>query len=943
MAVQTHNHREHVNTRPARGRSGKPVLSITPVTVAQVTQSARALADPTLMQAEDAIALQRTAGNRAVTGLIQTKLTVGAAHDRYEQEADRVAAQVTALPGSQNHNVQRAEDEELQAKPLAATITPLVQRQPEEEEIQTKALQRQPEEEEIQTKAIQRQSEEEEIQTKPLQRQPEEEEIQTQRSQAGSGFAVDTATERRLATGKGKGSPLPGDVRAFMEARFGADLSGVRLHTDSEAAHLSRALSAQAFTHGQDIYLGAGKYDPASTEGQRLLAHELTHVIQQGAAKPVKTPRGKSVYAASAPPNTQSPTHVQRVLNPLEWWQQGKEAKKGVKEAETKKGKAAAVLDALAGGLQGDQREEVMMAGLYGATMSGPEGMEFKPAGKFSEFLDQDAPAGIMNTTYVAQGAGQTLAGVMGLGRGIGQQFSKSRFQQHSGAKTIEKGVSDILGGITSAGSGVEGLVGDSAKTLIGNVPVLDVVYNYTLAGLKGKEAIEDTATATAMGIHSRQLKKKKRGALHNLPEFNRLRFMEEWNAKQAYRRIQQSGSRMQKLKYALSHPGLLTSKSSQYFRKKAEGKAREQLKQNYKQARQDVAVLEQKAKMGQPLSRTEQAKVRAFKDKYRSYEGYREAQKTTRFIGRRKAESAAVKGVEAAGYALDATGTFTAAGDLGATKATGKLLKFGASAYKGLRTLGARAKKVHRLRKAKNLLAYGSKTNRGIGWGMKQFFFGNVDKQREKLQSGIDKPNKIGHRFYAPGKKINEEYGGRGWDRDYNRWVAKRKMLGSPLALDGQTSRWARIGALAEEKNKAEYGGKKDRGLGWKIRQYLRPGSVTAKSAGFRRALEHGTTGKAIDMTPEKAVAARRLVMTSGERRQEQFLRGLQSSDPEVQKEHLRIYNRLAGGSLGGALSLAHRGLAKPEDIAQWQNDEKLAQEDQEAIKKLFEKETSL
>ncbi|HOU12531.1 MAG TPA: DUF4157 domain-containing protein [Anaerolineae bacterium] len=855
MAAQTRKHCENVKKQSVRGRDVKPTTAIAPIATAQ---AARALADPAPLQPEDALALQRTAGNRAVTGLLQTKL---------------------------------------------------------------------------------------------LQRQPEEEEIQTKRAQTGGGFTVDAETERRLTAGKGKGRPLPADVRAFMEARFGADLSGVQLHTDSNAEQLNRALSAQAFTHGKDIYLGAGKSDVTTATGQRLLAHELTHVIQQGAVKPTRPRQGqqsrKSACPASVPQTTQTHERVQRVLNPLEWWKQAKEGKKGVKEGKTKKEKAGTVIEALAGGLQGDQREEVTMAGLYGATMSGPEGKEFKPTGKFSEFLDQDAPSGLMNATYVAQGAGQTLSGIMGMGKGIKQQFSGSRFQQHTGAKGIEKGVSDILGGATSAGGGIESLVGDSAKTLVKmggeNIPILDVVYNYTLAGLKGKEAVEDTAMATAMGVHSHQLEKKKRGALHNLPGFNRRQFMEEWNAKQAYRRLQQSGTRMQKLKYALAHPGLLTSKPSQYFKKKAENKAGEQLKQQYKQERQDVRVLEQKAKMGQDLSRTEQTKISAFKDKYRSYEGYREAQKTAKFIGKRKAESATVKGIEATGYALDATGTFTAAGDLGATKATGKLLKFGASAYKGLRTLGARAKKVHGLRKAKNLFQYGGKSDRGIGWGMKQFFFGNVDKQREKLQSGIDEPNKVGNKFYAPGKKINEEYGGRGWDRGYNRWVAERKMLGSRLALDGKTSRWARIGALAEEKNKAEYGGKKDRGLGWKLRQYLRPGSVTAKSTGFRRALTHGTTGKAMDMTPEKAVTARRLVTTSGERRGEQLLKGLQSSDPEVQKEHLRIYNTMAGGSLGGALSLAHRGLAKPEDIAKWQTDEKLAKEDQDAIKKLFEKETSL
>jgi hypothetical protein len=868
MAVQTHNRRENMKKQPttARSRVVKPATES-----ALATQAARALIDPSPMLPETVIALQRTAGNHAVSGLLQTR-------------------------------------------PPSTSGALVVQRQEEEEELQAKPLD----------------------------------------GHSKGGDTLTPEIEQHLTTQKGRGNPLPANLQTMMEARFGADLSAVRLHTDSDAARLSHTLSAHAFTHGADIYLGAEKHSPASAEGQRLLAHELTHVIQQGAVKP-------ATRTSSGQPAMQPHGVVQRVLNPLEWWQQAKSTKQGAvdarkeyKEAKTKKGKAGAVMggigkgvEALAGGLQGDQREEVGMAALYAATMSGPDGKEFKPTGKFSEFLDKDAPGGLMNATYAAQGAGQALSGVMGIGKGIQQQFSGSRFQQHVGAKKIERGLSDVLGGGTGMGSGIEGLMGDSAKTLakVGgeNIPVLDVVYNYTLAGLKGKETLEDALTAKAMRSHAGELEQKKRGALHNLPEFNRLRFMEEWNAKQAYRRLQQSGSRAQKMKFVLSHPGLITSKPEQYFRKKAEGKTREQLKQNYKQTRQDVRVLEQKAKMGQRLGWTEREKIKAFKDKYQGYEGYREAQKTAKFIGRRKAESATVKGVEATGYALDATGTFTAGADFGATKATGKFLKFGASAYKGLRTLGRRVAKVHHLRQAKNLLNYGGKNDRGIGWGAKQFFFGNVDAQRGKTQKGIDTPDKIGKHFYAPGKKINEEYGGRGWDRGFNRYVAKQKLLGSRLALDGETSRWARIGALAEEKNKAEYGGKKDRGVGWKLRQYLKPGSVTEKSTHFRRALTRGTTGKAMTMTPESAVKARRLVTTSSERRQEQFFKGLQSSDPETQKENLRIYNRLAGGSLVGKMSQWHRGKATAEDIAKWGTDEKLAEKDKEAIKDLFEKETSL
>ncbi|MCY7272251.1 MAG: DUF4157 domain-containing protein [Phormidesmis sp. CAN_BIN44] len=76
---------------------------------------------------------------------------------------------------------------------------------------------------------------------------------------------------------KGGGEPLSGEVRSFMEPRFGADFSQVRVHTGSEAVQMNRDLNAQAFTHKQDVYFGAGKF-PAK---DALTAHELTHVVQQ--------------------------------------------------------------------------------------------------------------------------------------------------------------------------------------------------------------------------------------------------------------------------------------------------------------------------------------------------------------------------------------------------------------------------------------------------------------------------------------------------------------------------------------------------------------------------------------------------------------------------------------------------------------------------------------
>ena len=78
------------------------------------------------------------------------------------------------------------------------------------------------------------------------------------------------------------GQPLEAQTRARMESRFGHDFSGVRVHTDSKAADSARAVNALAYTVGRDVVFGAGQYAPHTGAGERLVAHELTHVVQQG-------------------------------------------------------------------------------------------------------------------------------------------------------------------------------------------------------------------------------------------------------------------------------------------------------------------------------------------------------------------------------------------------------------------------------------------------------------------------------------------------------------------------------------------------------------------------------------------------------------------------------------------------------------------------------------
>lgn len=77
------------------------------------------------------------------------------------------------------------------------------------------------------------------------------------------------------------GQPLDPTTRAFMESRFGADFSGVRVHTDGKAAESAQSVNALAYTVGRDVVFGAGQYAPQSSTGQRLIAHELAHIVQQ--------------------------------------------------------------------------------------------------------------------------------------------------------------------------------------------------------------------------------------------------------------------------------------------------------------------------------------------------------------------------------------------------------------------------------------------------------------------------------------------------------------------------------------------------------------------------------------------------------------------------------------------------------------------------------------
>ncbi|MEH2372452.1 eCIS core domain-containing protein [Nostoc sp.] len=190
---------------------------------------------------------------------IQAKLRIGAVGDKYEQEADRVASQVvqqintpSAAQSTQRKSLQRqdAKEEEIQTKPSIS----ILQRSPLPTQVQLEAV---PEDEKLQAKSI----------------------IQG-RDARGAG-EVSKDVESAINSARGSGQALDAGLQRSIGWAMGADFSGVKVHTDSQADQLNQSIQAKAFTTGQDVFFRQGEYNPGSRGGQELIAHELTHVVQQ--------------------------------------------------------------------------------------------------------------------------------------------------------------------------------------------------------------------------------------------------------------------------------------------------------------------------------------------------------------------------------------------------------------------------------------------------------------------------------------------------------------------------------------------------------------------------------------------------------------------------------------------------------------------------------------
>jgi len=256
--------------------------------------------------AQPILRLQRAVGNRAISRVLQSrtiqpKLTVRHPDDEYEREADRVADQVMRMP--QPTVSVAAQSASLKSQSVCAECDNNLQPKP------SMTLPRAP----IQISRMCPECEMADhrdgglhLQTKiDEKKEAEEEDAEPAiyaKLAAGDPPDVPDSLESALSSNHHDGSPLPEPLRDFFEPRFGADLGAVRLHQNARSAEMAEQLNASAFTVGQDVFFGAGQYAPATDHGQRLIAHEVMHTLQQSGVQQAKPSSASSAVVNEEPP-----------------------------------------------------------------------------------------------------------------------------------------------------------------------------------------------------------------------------------------------------------------------------------------------------------------------------------------------------------------------------------------------------------------------------------------------------------------------------------------------------------------------------------------------------------------------------------------------------------------------------------------------------------------
>ena len=137
-----------------------------------------------------------------------------------------------------------------------------------------------------------------------------------QRSGGQTAYTLDEQTAGRIKQERGAGQPLEDAVQAEMGQAMGRDMSSVHVHTDAEADRLNRQVDARAFTVGNDVFFRQGEYTPHSSAGKELLAHELTHVIDQSEGRVKDSGSGTTVHAPDDAYEQKADAVAKRVASP---------------------------------------------------------------------------------------------------------------------------------------------------------------------------------------------------------------------------------------------------------------------------------------------------------------------------------------------------------------------------------------------------------------------------------------------------------------------------------------------------------------------------------------------------------------------------------------------------------------------------------------------------
>lgn len=230
------------------------------------------------------LGLQRAVGNAFVGQTLQARMTVSQPGDPHEREAERVAEAVVRM--TENPPTSGPPDREEGFRPIQRMCTEC------EEELGRQAIPVEEEEPDGKFAGLQRQA------------SPRGGEETGLDPATGEVRRVTRRIEADIRDHEGGGRPLSEPVRTHMESRMGYDLGPVRIHTDARADRLARSVGAEAFTVGRNVVFGSGMYRPDTASGKRLLAHELTHVVQQTGAGgrlrrlPVRSESGDPTYGS---------------------------------------------------------------------------------------------------------------------------------------------------------------------------------------------------------------------------------------------------------------------------------------------------------------------------------------------------------------------------------------------------------------------------------------------------------------------------------------------------------------------------------------------------------------------------------------------------------------------------------------------------------------------